>query len=207
MCSPMQPRHHSPSRSVTMTTSPSTNVRSPASGLSYVYRATYSGWGEIRENKSHVLYVFVYTQTKRCKLHSPSRGAESHVSEASALEVKSEKKGRLAASATLNLTSRVCLFVLLVDARFHGDTLLGEPSLRLVELPQPPLIPLLQHADDVALREAQQRRDAVGGGEAGASLRGGRPRRDGSSQQRGRGLRREMGRKSSSSFFFFSSRS
>lgn len=84
----------------------------------------------------------------------------------------------------------VCVFLLCIATRLQSDVAFGEPSLRPVELPQPPLVPLLQHSDGVALGDAQQRSDGFTGGEAVVSFRGGRPRRDGASQQRGRGLRR-----------------
>lgn len=48
----------------------------------------------------------------------------------------------------------VCVFVLCAAGRLQSDAAFGEPSLRPVELPQPPVLPLLEHADDVALWEA-----------------------------------------------------
>lgn len=83
----------------------------------------------------------------------------------------------------------VCVFILCAAARLQSDIAFGEPSLRPVELSQPPLVPLLQHADDVPLREAQQHSDGVAGGEVKVSVRSGRPRGDSTGQQRGRGLR------------------
>jgi len=85
----------------------------------------------------------------------------------------------------------VCVLILCIAARLHGDIAFREPSLGPVELSQPPVLPLLQHADDVALGEAQHRGGDVAGagGEVERRLRGGRPRGDGSSQQRGGGLR------------------
>lgn len=62
------------------------------------------------------------------------------------------------------------VFILCVVAHLQSDIAFGEPSLCPVELPQPPLVPLLQHADDVALREAQQHSDGVAGGEAEVSV-------------------------------------
>lgn len=66
----------------------------------------------------------------------------------------------------------MCVFILCIATRLHGDIAFGEPSLCPVELPQPPVIPLLQHADDITLREAQQRGDdvACAGGEAEVSF-------------------------------------
>ena len=87
----------------------------------------------------------------------------------------------------------VCVCVLCAAGRLQSDAAFGKPSLRPVELPKPPVLPLLQHADDVTLWEAQQRGDDVAdaAGEAGASFGGGRPGGDGSSQQRDWGLRRD----------------
>lgn len=86
------------------------------------------------------------------------------------------------------------VFILYTAARLQSDTVFGKPSLRPVELSQPPVLPLLQHTDDVALWEAQQHSDDVAKGEAEVSLWGGWPRGDGSSQQRDGGLRSEIRR-------------
>lgn len=64
----------------------------------------------------------------------------------------------------------MCVFILCIATRLQSDIAFWEPPLRPVELSQPPLIPLLQHADDVALREAQQRSDGVAGGETEVSF-------------------------------------
>lgn len=98
----------------------------------------------------------------------------------------------------LNLTLGVSVFVFIlwISARLQSDTVFGEPSLRPIELSQPPVFPLLQHANEVTLWEAQQRSDDVTctGGEVGVSFRGGWPWGDSSSQQRDRGLRRDIRR-------------
>lgn len=64
------------------------------------------------------------------------------------------------------------VFILCTATRLQSDIAFGEPSLCPVELSQPPVFPLLQHADDVTLREAQQRSDDVTrtGGEAEVSF-------------------------------------
>ena len=62
------------------------------------------------------------------------------------------------------------MFILRNATRLQSDIATGEPSLRPIELSQPPLVPLLQHADDVALREAQQRGDGFAGKEAEVSF-------------------------------------
>lgn len=53
----------------------------------------------------------------------------------------------------LNLTLgvRVFVFILWISARLQSDTVFGEPSLRPVELSQPPVFPLLQYANEVTL--------------------------------------------------------
>lgn len=86
------------------------------------------------------------------------------------------------------------VLILSIASRLQSDVAFGEPSLSPVELPQPPVAPLLQHADDVAQGEAQHCSDDVtrAGAEVEGFFGGGRPRGDGSSQQRDRCLRSGM---------------
>ena len=54
-------------------------------------------------------------------------------------------------SLTLVVCVCVCVCVLCAAGRLQSDAAFGKPSLRPVELPKPPVLPLLQHADDVTL--------------------------------------------------------
>lgn len=105
---------------------------------------------------------------------------------------------RFSFKLNFNLTSEVCVcacvFILWVTACLQSDTVFRKPSLRPVELSQPPVFLLLQHANEVTLWEAEKRSDDVTGtgGEVGASFRGGWPWGDGSRHPERRGLRRAI---------------
>lgn len=53
------------------------------------------------------------------------------------------------------------MFILQIAVCLQSDMVFWKPSLRPVELSQPPVFPLLQHANDVTLQEAQQSSDDV----------------------------------------------
>lgn len=80
----------------------------------------------------------------------------------------------------------MCVSLLWIVTRLQGDVAFGEPPLCPVKLPQPPVLPLLWHSDDVTLWEAQQRSNRVTWVWREAEVRFccGWPRRDGPSQQR-----------------------
>ena len=84
----------------------------------------------------------------------------------------------------------MCVFILCAPTRLQSDIIFWEPSLRSIELSQPPVVPLLQHTDDVTLREAQHRTTGVRR-QAGLGFWSGRPRRDGSGKESDRQLGRD----------------
>lgn len=45
----------------------------------------------------------------------------------------------------------MCVFILRIATCLQSDIVFGKPSLCPFELSQPPVVPLLQHADDVTL--------------------------------------------------------
>jgi len=59
--------------------------------------------------------------------------------------------------------------IILSITGLQSDVVFGEPSLCSAQLSQPPVLPLLQHADHIALGEAQQCGDDVTAAAAAAA--------------------------------------